>query len=154
MPDDARARALTERIMLEIGREDNAADGVLALVSAALRALEVEVEALQGSLRANSVVLSAAQVENERLRSYHRPDCNALLDDESDVVLADCGECTCPAWAREVAAMRTERDALAARATPDEEAPKICCPTAKNNGDCVVHGLWNERRGPRAGGGA
>jgi hypothetical protein len=132
MPDDARARALTERIMLEIGREDNAADGVLALVSVALRTLEAE---------------------NERLRSYHRPDCNALLDDESDVVLADCGECTCPAWAREVAAMRTERDALAARATPDEEAPKICCPTAKNNGDCVVHGLWNERRGPRAGGG-
>jgi hypothetical protein len=60
--------------------------------------------------------IEAIIAERDRLKSYHRPDCNALLDDESDYVhLADAGECTCPAWAQEVADMRKQRDRLAAR---------------------------------------
>ncbi len=38
----------------------------------------------------------------KELESYHRSDCNCLLDDESDEVLYDYRQCTCPSWQQEV----------------------------------------------------
>ena len=55
----------------------------------------------------------------KELEAYHRPDCNCLLDDESDAVLYDYQSCTCPSWQKEVIELKIKIKEL------EEELDKI-----------------------------
>jgi hypothetical protein len=52
--------------------------------------------------------IQSLESQLNKLKSYHRSDCNCLLDDESDQVLYDYQQCTCPSWQEEVNKLKSQ----------------------------------------------